>query len=78
MYEANWHTYEEWGGVKIFQDQDECIHVQYGGHSVYSSPKDPDWEEPYIISMETALEVIDEWDQIEKENEDFWNTKGRF
>lgn len=78
VYEGNWNTYEEWGGVRIFQDQDDCFHVQYGGRSVYSSYKDPDWEEPYIISMETALEVIDEWDQIGKENEDFWNHNGGF
>lgn len=72
VYEGNWNTYEEWGGVRIFQDQDDYFHVQYGGRSVYSSHKDPDWEEPYIIPMETALEIIDEWDQIEKENEDYW------
>jgi len=78
VYEGNWNTYEEWGSVRIFQDQDDCFHVQYGGCSVYSSHKDPDWEEPYIIPMETALEIIDEWDQIEKENEEYWNRNGGF
>ncbi len=72
VYEANWNTYEEWGGVRIYEDEDGCFHVQHGGRSVYSSHKDPDWEEPYVVSMDTVLEVIDEWVAIEKENEEYW------
>ena len=76
VYEGNWHSYEEWGGIRIYEDADECFHVQTGGHSVYSSPKDPDWEELYVVSFATVLELIDEWDQIEKENEEYWETNG--
>jgi hypothetical protein len=72
VYEANWHTHSEWGGIRIYEDENECFHVQYGGHSVYSSPKDPDWEEPYIVSPDTVLELIDEWVAIEKQNEEYW------
>lgn len=69
VYEGNWHTYEEWGGVRIFEDIDGCFHVQYGGRSVYSRTDDPDWEELFTAPFETVLELIDEWDRIEKENE---------
>lgn len=78
VYEANWHTYEEWGGIRIYEDNDGCFHVERGGRSVYSSHKDPDWEEPYIVPFETVLELVDEWDQIEKENEEYWNHNGGF
>lgn len=78
VYEANWNTYEEWGGIRIYEDSAECFHVEHGGRSVYSSHKDPDWEEPYIVPYETVLELIDEWDQIEKENEEYWNRNGGF
>ena len=83
VYEGNWHTYEEWGGIRIYEDAgpentDGLFHVEHGGHSVYSSPKDPDWEEPYVVSFETVLDLIDEWEQIEKENEEYWNRNGGF
>jgi hypothetical protein len=79
VYEGNWTKYEEWGCIRVFEDSDECYYVQYGGHSVYSSEEDPDWadwEEPYIVSFATVLELIDEWDQIEKENDEYWENNG--
>jgi len=79
VYEGNWTKYEEWGGIRIYEDADECLHVEHGGHSVYSSAEDPDWadwEEPYIVSFATVLELIDEWDQIEKENDEYWENNG--
>ena len=72
VYEGNWHTYEEWGGVRIYEDGDGCFHTQFGGHSVYSNVGDPEWEELYVISFESALDLIDEWDDIEDENEKRW------
>lgn len=72
VYEGHWNSYEEWGGIRIFEDEDDCLYVQLGNRSVYSSPKDPDWEEPYIAPIETVFELMDEWDQIEKENEEYW------
>jgi hypothetical protein len=78
VYEGNWNTYEEWGGIRIYEDIHECFWVEHGGRSVYSSHKDPDWEEPYIVSFETVLELIDEWDQIEKENEEHWEAYNEY
>lgn len=72
VYEGNWHTYEEWGGIRVYEDADECYYVQYGGRSVYSGMRDPDWEDCYQVSFATVLELIDEWDQIEKQNEEYW------
>lgn len=78
VYEAGWQTYEEWGAIRIYEDVDGCFHVEHGGRSVYSSHKDPDWEEPYVAPFETVLELIEEWDQIEKENEEYWNRNGGY
>lgn len=78
IYEGNWHTYEEWGAVRIFEDNNGNFYAQTGGHSVYASAHEPDWTGPFLISMQEALDLIDEWDQIEKENEDFWNHNGGF
>jgi len=79
IYEANWHTYEEWGGIRIYGDNsDDVFYVELGGHSVYSDPGQPDWEEPYVANMEHVLDLIDEWTQIEKDNEDYWEHNGGF
>ncbi len=72
VYEGNWSTYEEWGGVRVFEMGNQ-LYIQYGGHSVYSGPSDPDWEEPYLSSYEEVLELIDEWDKIEKEYETYFD-----
>lgn len=72
VYEGNWHTYEEWGGIRIYEDEFNCFHTQTGGHSVYSNAGDPEWEELYAVSFETALDLIDEWDDIEADNEKYW------
>lgn len=74
VYEGNWHTYEEWGGLRIYEDASGHFYAQDGGYSVYSSPNEPDWDEPYIIAAQTALDLIDEWSEIERENELFWDT----
>jgi hypothetical protein len=80
IYEGNWHSYEEWGGVRIYSDDEyaDMFYVELGGHSVYSEPGQPDWEEPYLANMEHVLDLIDEWDQIEKENEEYWERNGGF
>jgi hypothetical protein len=72
IYEANWSTYEEWGAVRVFE-QDEQLYIQYGGRSVYSELRDPDWEEPYLSSYEEVLELIDDWDGIKKEYENYFD-----
>lgn len=74
VYEGNWHSYEEWGGVRIYEDtNEECFYVSYGGYSVMADSNDPEWEELEVISASTVLDIIDEWDIIEKENEEYWN-----
>jgi hypothetical protein len=77
-HEYNWHTYEEWGGCRIYVDCDlaDMFYVQHGGHSVYSSMNDPEWDEPYLADTEHVVSLIDEWEQIEKENEEYWNQSG--
>jgi len=76
VYEGNWHTYEEWGGVRIFEDEHGEFWQQDGGYSVMDCGNDPDWDDPYKVSYVTALNVIDEWDTIEKENREYWEDHG--
>jgi hypothetical protein len=73
-YEGHWNTYEEWGGIRIYSDIDysDIFYVQIGGHSVYAQAGQPDWEEPYLADIGHVIELIDEWEQIQKENEEFW------
>ena len=73
VYEGNWSTYEEWGGVRIYEDsKEECFYISYGGYCVMLDSNDPEWDELEIIAASTVLEIIDEWDIIEKENEEYW------
>ncbi len=73
-YEGNWHTYEEWGGIRIYSDDDysDMFYVQLGGYSVYCTLGHPEWAEPYLADMEHVVDLIDEWEQIQKENEQYW------
>lgn len=80
IYEAGWSSYEEWGGIEIYVDEDysDMYYVKLGGHSVYSSMKDPDWEEPYLATEYDVMVLKEEWEQIETENEEYWNRNGGF
>lgn len=73
VYEQSWHTYEEWGGIHIYENSDGSFFYQSGGHSVYSSPCDPEWEELEPISGDTVIELIDEWEQIARQDEERWS-----
>lgn len=71
VYEQQWSTYEEWGGIRIYE-HNECFYVQDGGYSVMSDNNDPEWDEHYIVSGATVLELIDEWEAIAKDDEEYW------
>ena len=71
-YESEWSTYEEWGAVRVFENDSGQLFIQFGGRSVYSECNDPDWEEPYLSSYEEILELINDWDEIEKEYENYF------
>jgi len=71
IYEGNWHTYEEWGGIRIFENEAGQLFCQEGGYSVMASYNENGWDEIYEISYDVAIELIDEWDKIEKEYENY-------
>ena len=71
VYEAGWHTYEEWGGVEIFEDTEGQLYARHGGYSVYGDPQDPDWNELYPVTLQESIDLIDEWTAIEKEYEGY-------
>lgn len=71
VYEASWHTYEEWGGIEIFEDASGHLFARDGGYSVYGDPRDPEWSELYDVTLQETIDLIDEWTAIEKEYEDY-------
>lgn len=72
VYEARWATYEEWGSVEVYEKSDGSFMVRYGGYSVMADSNDPEWQEPYAISGEAVLALIDEWVEIEREYENYF------
>ena len=45
---------------------------QRGGRSVFSEPNDTDWEDLEKISADEALDFIDERDEIDLDQEEYW------
>jgi hypothetical protein len=72
IYEQQWSSYEEWGGVRIFVDQNDCVYVQYNGYWVMDPTHSNEWSEPEMVSWERALEIFEEWEQIALDNEIYW------
>lgn len=64
IYENEWSTYEEWGAVRIFEDQDGEFYIQEGGYSVMSFDNPPDWMPIEPILDSRVLEVIDDWEEL--------------
>ena len=71
IYEANWHTYEEWGGIRIFENEAGQLFCQEGGYSVMAPHDENGWQDMYEISYDDAIGLIDEWDATEKEYENY-------
>ena len=78
IYESGWHSYEEWGGIEIYVDEDysDMYYVKLGGRSVYSSMDDPEWEELYLATEYDVMVLKEKWNQIKKENEEYWEHNG--
>lgn len=77
-YEEEWHTYEEWGGVRIWEDDDGCLYAQHGGYSVMVPLEEQrqEWGDPESISWDEAIEIITEWDEFARENAEYWEKAG--
>ena len=68
IYENSWNSYEEWGGVRIYQRDSEYF-VQNGGYSVMAESNEPPWFDVRPISLERALEIVEDWEEIVKDFE---------
>ena len=73
VYEAGWHTYEEWGAVEIYEDTEGQLYARLGGHSVCGNPQDPDWAQLCPVTLQESIDLIDEWTAIEKEYEGYFD-----
>lgn len=79
IYENSWMTYDAGGAIRIFEDERECYHIQYGASSVYSSADDHFWDDfMHVVDLEAVIEVMDDWAKITQVNEEYWNRNGGF
>ena len=69
VFEAGWSTYEEYGEILIYEDEEGNFYSQHNGHSVFSEFGESDKGELIKISIEEALELIDEWEEYLDEEE---------
>jgi len=70
VYEQQWSSYEDWGGIEIYEDAAGDFHVREGGYSsVWSLHSDPIWEETEPADFVEVIDLIDKWEAIAKENE---------
>jgi hypothetical protein len=74
VYEQFWHTYEEWGGIRIYCDADGVFYYSEGGYSVMAEKYNDDpWNSIELCSGEYALELIDTWERIALEYDDYFS-----
>jgi hypothetical protein len=73
VYEQQWTTYEEWGGIRISESKG-AFYAQDGGYSVMGNGNEPDWDEYYSVSGENVLKLIDEWEEIANEDDKYWGS----
>jgi hypothetical protein len=73
VYEAGWSSYEEYGHITIYEREDGTMYQVTKGYNVYNGEYDPG---PEDITLEEALELIDEWEVIAYDNEDMWEEVG--
>jgi hypothetical protein len=77
-YEAQWSTYEEGASIQIYEDPaySDMFYVREGAANPYHSG--PYWEEPYLATEYDVMVLKEEWEQIQKENEEYWERNGGF
>lgn len=72
LYFDNWTTYEESGGVLIFQGIDDSYQYCEFGHCVMVDSSEQNHFEPIDIQYDRAVEMAQEWDEGIKQNEVWW------
>lgn len=76
VYEQTRSYYEEWGGIRIYEDEHGAFYESSGGYSVMASEKEPEWSKLYPVSGEMVLDLIDEWEEIVEQDDEYWRTVG--
>ena len=71
VYEGNWHTYEEWGAVRIYEDDQGNFYCERCGYSVMADCRGNDCDPLELISGQQAIDLIDEWAEIELQYQDY-------
>lgn len=65
VWHGSWHTYEENGWVFILEHNGSYYSLE-GGHCVMADCNDSVWD-PVAITQDQALEIMFEWEEIQKE-----------
>ena len=73
LYLDSWSTYEEHGGVLIFQGIDDSYQYCEFGHCVMANSDEEDHFIPNEISYEMAQDMANRWDSNLEENESWWS-----
>ncbi len=63
-----WTTYEENGWVVIFE-KNGSFYCQEGGYCVMAFDNTPEHFSPYSITDNQALQIIEEWDHLNRQIE---------
>ena len=61
IYEGEWNSYEEWGGLRIYEKDGEYF-VQEGGFCVLADPPTSEWGPIYKVSFESAYREMVEFE----------------
>lgn len=69
VHHASWSTYEENGWMFILRNRGQLYALEYQ-YSVMADDNSVYWD-PYLITEDRALELIEEWEETVKEIEKF-------
>ena len=72
IYENEWHTYEEYGWIKIFQKGERYFFQEFN-YSVMCDDNDDSDVPLEEITFEHAYDLSCEWDDIANEYEGYCN-----
>ena len=70
IYENEWHTYEEYGWVNIFQEGDRYF-VQEFNYCVMNVDNDDSNVPLEEVTFEQAYELFHEWEEVAKKYEEY-------
>ena len=76
IHEAFWNSYEEYGFLTIYQQPTDTgvayLYIEFHSSVFSSDDEEPTIEDAIEISENEVLRLIEEWDKIEQDCEQYW------